>query len=300
MEQDVEQFLYYLRYEKQLSAHTLSAYQRDLAKAIALAKECKINDWGNVSEKQLGLWLQAWSKEGLSSRSLQRLMSSLRSFYSYLLTHSRVSHNPAQMLKAPKADKTLPVALDVDQISQLLDDERQQAANNPLKLRDLCILELFYSSGLRLSELSSLDIASFNDDFRQVRVLGKRNKERIVPVGSRAQKTIKQWLSIRLDLVKGDEQALFLSKQGSRISNRQIQNRVKQFARDAGLPAGVHPHMLRHSFASHILESSGDLRSVQELLGHSDISTTQIYTHLDFQHLASVYDKTHPRAGKKR
>ena len=300
MKQDVEQFLNYLRYEKQLSAHTLSAYQRDLAKAISLAKKNKLNSWSSISEKQLGSWLQIWSREGLSSRSLQRLMSSLRSFYSYLLSHNRVSNNPAQMLKAPKGDKTLPVALDVDQINQLLDDKRQQATDNPLKMRDLCILELFYSSGLRLSELSSLDIASFDDNFRQVRVLGKRSKERIIPVGSRAKQAIEQWLGVRQGFVKGDEEALFLSKQGNRISNRQIQNRVKQFARDAGLPLGVHPHMLRHSFASHILESSGDLRSVQELLGHSDISTTQVYTHLDFQHLASVYDKAHPRAGKKR
>ena len=300
MEQDLEQFLNHLRYEKQLSAHTLSAYQRDLNKVIEQAKKKELKNWAEVSEKQLGHWLQIWNQAGLSSRSLQRLMSSLRSFYSYLLSHNRVNHNPAKMLQAPKADKTLPVALDVDQIKQLLDDERHQASNNPLKLRDLCILELFYSSGLRLSELTSLNIASFEDDFRQVRVLGKRSKERIVPVGSRAQQAIKQWLNSRQSFVKADEQALFLSKLGNRISNRQIQNRVKQFAKEAGLPMGVHPHMLRHSFASHILESSGDLRSVQELLGHCDISTTQVYTHLDFQHLANVYDKAHPRAGKKR
>ena len=300
LEQDVEQFLNYLRYEKQFSAHTISAYQRDLDKVFFLAKKNELKDWAEVSEKQLGRWLQIWSQQGLSSRSLQRLMSSLRSFYSYLQSQNRVNQNPAKMLQAPKADKTLPVALDVDQINQLLDDERHQASNNPLKLRDLCILELFYSSGLRLSELASLNIVSFEDDFRQVRVLGKRSKERIVPVGRRAQQIIKQWLDSRRDFVKGDEQALFLSKQGNRISNRQIQNRVKQFAKEAGLPMGVHPHMLRHSFASHILESSSDLRSVQELLGHSDISTTQVYTHLDFQHLSSVYDKAHPRAGKKR
>lgn len=300
MEHGIEQFLNYLRYEKQLSAHTISAYQRDLNKFVFLAKKNNIEDWGEISEKQLGDWLTIWKLGGLSNRSLQRQMSSLRSFYSYLLSNNRVTHNPAKMLQAPKADKTLPVALDVDQINHLLDDERHQASNNPLKLRDLCILELFYSSGLRLSELASLDIASFEDDFRQVRVLGKRSKERIVPVGRRAQQAIKQWLRHRHGFVKNDEQALFLSKQGNRISHRQIQNRVKQFAREAGLPMGLHPHMLRHSFASHILESSGDLRSVQELLGHSDISTTQVYTHLDFQHLASVYDKAHPRAVKKK
>ena len=300
MEQDLEQFLNYLRYEKQLSAHTVSAYRRDLGKAMLQAKNLGLDSWSDITGKQLGQWLAIWHRDGLSGRSLQRLMSSLRSFYSYLLTHNRTPHNPARILKAPKSKKTLPVTLDVDQINQLLNDERQQAANNPLKLRDLCILELFYSSGLRLSELSALNLGSFEDDFRQVRVVGKRSKERIVPVGSRAHKIIKQWLSSRQSFVKHDEQALFLSKQGNRLSHRQIQNRIRQFAREAGLPLSVHPHMLRHSFASHILESSGDLRGVQELLGHSDISTTQVYTHLDFQHLASVYDKAHPRAGKKR
>ena len=300
MQQAVEQFLDYLRYEKQLSAHTLSAYRRDLEKACQRAEISGFTLWSQITDKQLGRWLVDWHQEGLSGRSLQRSVSSLRSFYRYLLARGLVEVNPAQSLKAPKTGRSLPVTLDVDQVNSLLKDERQQAANNPLKIRDLCILELFYSSGLRLSELASLNLDSFMDDYRQVKVSGKRNKERIVPVGSKARVAIKQWLNTRLGFLKSDELALFLSKSGNRLSNRQIQNRVKQFARESGLPVGVYPHMLRHSFASHILESSGDLRAVQELLGHSDISTTQIYTHLDFQHLADVYDKAHPRAGKKK
>ncbi len=299
LQQDVDRFFDYLRYEKQASSHTLSAYQRDLHKVLQQLIEHKISQWSDLKEKQLRQWLAFWHQEGLSSRSLQRLLSSLRSFYRYLLASKRVTVNPAQSLNAPKVGRPLPVTMDVDQINQLLDDKRQQADNDLLKCRDLCILELFYSSGLRLSELASLNISSFEDHFRQVRVVGKRNKERLLPVGSKARESIQRWLSIRSLYLKEEEEALFLSKNGNRLSTRQIQNRVKQFASEAGMPMSVHPHMLRHSFASHILESSSDLRAVQELLGHSDISTTQIYTHLDFQHLADVYDKTHPRAGKK-
>ena len=172
--------------------------------------------------------------------------------------------------------------------------------DDPLVLRDQAMLELFYSSGLRLSELVALNLNSFEEDFQRVTVLGKGSKERILPVGRKAREAIRLWLSARATLPVKDEQALFLSKRGERISHRQVQNRVKQQAREQGMPTSVHPHMLRHSFASHLLESSGDLRAVQELLGHSDISTTQIYTHLDFQHLADVYDKAHPRARRKK
>ncbi|OED44397.1 tyrosine recombinase XerC [Endozoicomonas sp. (ex Bugula neritina AB1)] len=299
-QQELERFLNHLRYEKQLSPHTLSAYQRDLNKTLQKLSENGMESWSQVKEKQLRQWLSFWHQEGLSSRSLQRLLSSLRSFYRYLLAQNLATINPAQTLTAPKAKRTLPVTMDVDQISQLLNDKRQQADDDPLKCRDHCMLELFYSSGLRLSELASLNITSFEDNLKQVKVLGKGSKERLIPVGSKARESIKQWLLVRTAFIKQDEIALFLSKNGNRLSNRQIQNRIKQFAKEAGMSMSVHPHMLRHSFASHILESSSDLRAVQELLGHSDISTTQIYTHLDFQHLADVYDKTHPRAEKKK
>lgn len=301
LQQSVAAFIDYLRYERQHSPHTLSAYQRDLTRVMRQAAVSDIQDWEVISEKQLKYWLGLWHEDGLSSRSLQRLISSLRRFYQYLLTQGAVANNPAQRLRAPKTGRPLPVTLDADQVNNLLDDQYGQADVDPLKCRDLAILELFYSSGLRLAELTALNIESFSDGFSQVRVLGKRSKERIVPVGSKARKAVQRWLSFRELFLKNDSgSALFLSKLGQRISTRQIQNRIKEFAREAGMPLGVHPHMLRHSFASHILESSGDLRSVQELLGHSDISTTQIYTHLDFQHLAAVYDKAHPRAKKKK
>ncbi len=300
LQMDVDRFLDYLRYEKQVSSHTLSAYQRDLAKTLQQLSDTQLSSWSQIKEKHLRQWLAFWHQEGLSSRSLQRVLSSQRSFFRYLLANNKVTINPAQSLTAPKASRTLPVTMDADQVGQLLDDKRQQAEDDPLKCRDHCMLELFYSSGLRLSELASLNINSFEDHFKQVKVVGKRSKERLVPVGSKARASIKQWLITRTVLVKQDEHALFLSKNGDRLSNRQIQNRVKQFAKEAGIPISVHPHMLRHSFASHMLESSSDLRAVQELLGHSDISTTQIYTHLDFQHLADVYDKAHPRANKKK
>nr|WP_033403568.1 tyrosine recombinase XerC [Endozoicomonas elysicola] len=301
MQQSVAAFIDYLRYEKQHSPHTLSAYQGDLTRVMQQATVSDIQDWEVISEKQLKYWLGLWHEDGLSSRSLQRLISSLRRFYQYLLAQGAVANNPAQLLRAPKTGRPLPVTLDADQVNNLLDDQYGQADSDPLKSRDLAILELFYSSGLRLAELTALNIENFSDGFSQLRVLGKRSKERIVPVGSKARQAVQRWLSFRELFVKNDSgSALFLSKLGQRISTRQIQNRIKEFAREAGMPVGVHPHMLRHSFASHILESSGDLRSVQELLGHSDISTTQIYTHLDFQHLAAVYDKAHPRAKKKK
>nr|WP_286196530.1 tyrosine recombinase XerC [Thalassotalea sp. G20_0] len=300
LQPSIAAFLDYLRYEKQHSPHTLSAYQRDLAHVTQQAAANDIQGWATITEKQLKHWLGLWHEEGLSSRSLQRLISSLRRFYHYLLTRGEVTNNPAQRLRAPKTGRPLPVTLDADQVNHLLDDPLGQAEGDPLKCRDLAILELFYSSGLRLAELAALNLDSFSNGFSQVKVLGKRSKERMIPVGSKARQAIQHWLTFREQLVRGESgSALFLSKLGRRISTRQIQNRIREFAREAGMPVGVHPHMLRHSFASHLLESSGDLRSIQELLGHSDISTTQIYTHLDFQHLATVYDKAHPRAKKK-
>ena len=297
----LSRFLDHQRYQKQLSKHTLLAYSRDLAKVMGQAEADGLTHWREVTQSVLRRWLAAWHQEGLTSRSLQRVLSSLRGLYRYLLDQGVVDHNPAGSLTAPKAGRPLPVTLDVDQVSTLLDDLHGQADNDLLKCRDLAMLELFYSCGLRLSELAALNLDSFEERGTLVRVLGKRRQERLVPVGGKALEALRRWLGVRDILVKNDsDQALFLSKQGRRISARQIQNRVGQFAREAGMPVGVHPHMLRHSFASHLLESSGDLRSIQELLGHRDISTTQIYTHLDFQHLAAVYDKAHPRAGKKK
>ena len=297
LQKELDAFLDYLKFEKNSSVHTLSAYRRDLAKLLTLAESETLHHWHQLQEKQLRLWLAQLHGDGLGQRTLHRLLSSVRSFYRYLNRQGLAENNPAQLLSAPKTDKKLPSTLDTDQVDALLNSPE----DDPLVLRDLAMLELFYSSGLRLSELVSINLNSFDDDsLRRVRVLGKGSKERILPVGRKAVEAVKEWLKARLLLPIKDEQALFLSKNGDRISHRQVQNRVKKLAREQGLGTNLHPHMLRHSFASHMLESSGDLRAVQELLGHSDISTTQIYTHLDFQHLADVYDKAHPRARRKK
>ncbi|AMO58561.1 recombinase XerC [Endozoicomonas montiporae] len=294
-QQDVDAFLDYLKFEKNSSRHTLSAYTRDLAKLTVWLEAQALFSWSDISEKRLRYWLAELHRQGLQSKSLQRLLSSVRSLFRYLNRQGVVEGNPAKGLSAPKASRKLPVTLDTDQMHALLEN----SDDDPLVVRDQAMLELFYSSGLRLSELVGLNLESFKEEYQQVKVLGKGGKERLLPVGSKARNAVKQWLTVRATFPVKDEQAMFLSKQGERISQRQVQNRVKRQAQEQGMPTSVHPHMLRHSFASHMLESSGDLRAVQELLGHSDISTTQIYTHLDFQHLADVYDKAHPRARKK-
>ena len=220
----------------------------------------------------------------------------MRSLYRYLLREQKCKQNPAMGVRAPKAGRKLPVTLDVDQMDRLL----SMAGNEPLVLRDRAIMELFYSSGLRLAELGSLDIHDLDCQDSMLEVTGKGNKTRRLPVGRMAMQALVQWLGVRNQLAKPDQAALFVSQRGTRLSLRSIQSRLDLRAREQGCPQKIHPHLMRHSFASHVLESSGDLRAVQELLGHADISTTQIYTHLDFQHLAQVYDKAHPRARKKR
>ncbi|MDP0560878.1 MAG: tyrosine recombinase XerC [Candidatus Endonucleobacter sp. (ex Gigantidas childressi)] len=288
-------FLHYLQYEKQSSSHTIAAYKRDLKKIIQLADK-DLSGWSDATGKHVKRWLAQLHYNGLSGRSLQRLLSSVRSLFRHLVRNGIIKADPSLGISAPKSSKKLPSTLDADQVSALL----QNTEVAPLKIRDLAMLELLYSSGLRLSELIKLNIDSFSNGLKQVRVLGKGNKERILPVGQKAQQALEQWLIVRVELAANNENAFFISRTGKRIGARQTQKRIDQFAREKGLPVHLHPHMLRHSVASHILESSGDLRAVQELLGHSDISTTQIYTHLDFQHLANIYDKAHPRAKRKK
>jgi integrase/recombinase XerC len=215
--------------------------------------------------------------------------------FRFLLREKRVDNNPAEGVRAPKSGRKLPATLDVDQVARLLEIE----GDAPLDRRDRAILELFYSSGLRLSELAALDVAQVQTSDRLLEITGKGAKTRRVPIGSKALQAIDTWLQVRTGLSSLDETALFVSRRGTRLSPRSIEQRIALRARQQGMPRHVHPHMLRHSFASHLLESSGDLRAVQELLGHADIGTTQIYTHLDFQHLAQVYDKAHPRARKR-
>jgi integrase/recombinase XerC len=289
----VADFLAYLEVERRMSAHTLDAYSRDLEALSAWSAEHDAADPTRLHPEQLRAFIAAEHRRGLSPKSLQRRLSACRSFYQWLLKHSRIKANPAAGLRAPKAPRKLPQVLDVDETMQLV----EVPTDAPLGLRDRALLELFYSSGLRLSELCTLrwrDLA-LNDGL--VTVLGKGSKQRSVPVGSHARDALANW---RAETGAADDAPVFPGRGGAPITPRAVQIRIRQLAQRQGMFKRVHPHMLRHSFASHVLESSGDLRGVQELLGHADIATTQIYTHLDFQHLAKVYDAAHPRAKRKR
>jgi len=288
-------FLQYLKTIKRYSQKTIDNYQRDLKifqdflLANSLTKKSSIT---NATNDQVRAFIAYRHRQGLVSTSLQRQLSSLRSFYNYCLKEGILANNPAVDVRAPKGKKQLPNVMDVDQVSQLLNVNPDQ----PLQIRDFAMMELMYSSGLRLSELVNLNIEDVYLEVPELKVTGKGDKTRFLPIGSAAVKALKAWYSQRNTMVKGDQSAVFITQRGQRISQRSVQSRVQQAARQCGLGLHLHPHMLRHSFASHILQSSGDLRSLQELLGHANISTTQIYTQLDFQHLAKVYDDAHPRA----
>lgn len=291
-----EQFAEYLQYEKQYSKHTLSGYKRDLEQFQIWLKQNQCDDILKADNLHIRNWVAGMHRQGIGSHSLQRKLSSLRSFYNFLIRKRKLKNNPALDIRAPKAAKKLPDTLDTDTLTQLLNIP----PDSILAIRDRAIMELFYSSGLRLSELVNLDLNSIDLSEKSLRATGKGDKERLLPIGRKAIKALEIWLTKRDTMAKPDETALFVSMRGKRISTRSIQQRLNYWRKKQGLEQHIHPHKLRHSFASHILESSGDLRAVQELLGHADISTTQIYTHLDFQHLASVYDKAHPRARKKK
>lgn len=296
----VQQFLSYLKHERGYSRQTLSSYQQQLTK-LGLALHAEAASWFVLSEQQLQRQFLRLRKSGLSARSLSLAASALRSFYRYAISQQWLSQNPADYLKLPKPDKTLPKQLEIEQISQLLSFDTH---DDILACRDKAMLELFYSSGLRLTELVALNLPDLQLSEALVRVTGKGNKQRQLPVGRMALTALREWLVQRpallgADTPAADQQALFLSIERQRISPRQVRERVLHWAKQQGLGQQLHPHMLRHSFASHLLQSSGDLRGVQELLGHANLSTTQVYTHLDFQHLAKVYDSAHPRARKK-
>ncbi|MFT3755105.1 MAG: tyrosine recombinase XerC [Pseudoxanthomonas sp.] len=288
----VEEFLSHLQVERRLSAHTLDAYRRDLDALQAWSAAQDIADPSQLDAAQLRDFIAAEHRRGLTPTSLQRRLSACRSFFLWLLKHGCIAANPAAGVRAPKAPRKLPQVLDADEAVQLV----EVPADAPLGLRDRALLELFYSSGLRLSELCALRWRDLDLQGGLVSVTGKGNKQRIVPVGSHARMALQAW---RDETGAANDAPVFPGRGGAPITPRAIQIRIKQLAQRQGLFKHVHPHMLRHSFASHILESSGDLRGVQELLGHADIATTQIYTHLDFQHLAKVYDAAHPRARRK-
>jgi integrase/recombinase XerC len=292
----LDDFIRYLQDERQYSAHTISNYRRHIEKAGLFLAGLKVSQWSAVSSEHIKRFVISCRHQQLKARSIALALSSLRSFYKYLLRNGGAENTPLTAISAPKFDKALPKNLDVDQMSQLLEIDPV----DDLAIRDRAMMELMYSSGLRLDELVSCDLQSIDFINQEIRVVGKGNKERILPVGSTAIHWLEQWLELHPAYVGQDPQALFLSKQKRRISHRQVRTRMKQWGLKQNIDTAIHPHKLRHSFASHILESSQDLRAVQELLGHENLSTTQIYTHLDFQHLAKVYDAAHPRAKQKR
>lgn len=294
MQTDLDTYLEQLRSERQLSAHTLDGYRRDLGKVLAWCAQQGIADWASLTPQQLRLLLAELHGQGLSGRSLARLLSAVRGLYRYLLREGRCRHDPAVGLSPPKGERRLPRTLDTDRAMQLLD---ATVGNDAVARRDHAMLELLYSSGLRLGELVGLELADLDLDAGLVRVTGKGNKTRVLPVGRQAREALRVWLRERAQLAPQDN-ALFIGVRGARIHPRVVRQQMRQ-AGVRTLGQHLHPHMLRHSFASHLLESSQDLRAVQELLGHADIGTTQIYTHLDFQHLAKVYDSSHPRARRR-
>ena len=290
----LKEYLEFLNFERGLSPLTRENYARDITQLIKLADTIALNDLQNI---QIRRFIATLHSKGLGGKSIARMLSSWRGFFDFLVNRKGFTANPVVGLRAPKSAKTLPQALSIEQAVKLVDI----AGDDILSMRDHAILELFYSSGLRLSEVVNLNIDALDFSEGTVIVTGKGNKTRIVPMGTHAIASMQKWLALRSSIIinQSDAKAVFIGLQGRRISARNIQYRLKEWSIKQGINSGVHPHMLRHSFASHVLQSSGDLRAVQEMLGHANISTTQIYTHLDYQHLTKVYDTAHPRAKKK-
>ena len=285
-------YLDHLSFERGLSPLTRENYARDIRLLLELVDKQSLQD---IQSHQIRRYIAILHGRGLGGRSIARGLSAWRGFFDFLVQRHGFSSNPCVGMRAPKSPRTLPQALSTDQAVKLVSIEGDDA----LAIRDRAILELFYSSGLRLAELVGLNIGALDLQDGTVTVTGKGNKTRIVPVGSHASQAIRNWLQTRALIQGVDENALFTTQQGRRITARAVQYRIKQWAIKQGISSDAHPHMLRHSFATHVLQSSGDLRAVQEMLGHANISTTQVYTHLDFQHLAKVYDAAHPRAKKR-
>jgi len=295
MQNALQKYWTYLKIERQVSPHTLSNYQRQLVRVVEILQHAGIQQWQQVTPSVVRFVIAQSHKDGLHEKSLALRLSALRRFLSYLVQLGELKVNPATGISAPKQAKHLPKNIDTEQVQQLLANDSKE----PIDIRDRAIIELLYSSGLRLSELQGLNLNSINIRVRDVRVIGKGNKERVVPLGRYASHAIQQWLKVRL-LFNPKDEALFVSQLGNRMSHRAIQMRLETWGIRQGLNSHLNPHKLRHSFATHMLEASSDLRAVQELLGHSNLSTTQIYTHLNFQHLAEVYDSAHPRAKRKK
>jgi integrase/recombinase XerC len=291
----VERFERHLASERRLSPHTVSAYLHEVATWREWCQRNGLKDWKRITPAHVRSFAARSHAGGMQPRSIQRRLSALRTFFRFLVREGLLKSSPVVEVRAPKAGKRLPHTLDVDQMGALL----ALKPHGPLGVRDLAMMELLYSSGLRLAELVGLDLTDLHLADRTVRVTGKGNKTRITPVGTQALAALRLWLGERAALAVPGDEALFLNHRGRRLGGRAVQMLVARHARAQGLPMGVHPHLFRHSFATHLLESSRDLRAVQELLGHASISTTQIYTHLDFQHLARIYESAHPRARRR-
>lgn len=289
----IESYLTHLAAERRLSAHTVENYRRDLASLTGLAGK---NDPQTLDSPQIRHFIAKLHGQGLSAKSLARRLSAWRGFYRFACKRLGFPRNPCVDLRPPKSRRALPEMLSPDHCAQMLDRPPESA----LEIRDKAMFELFYSAGLRLAELVSLDLLLLDLASGEATVTGKGSKTRLVPVGEKARESLTAWLATRAGMAGADEKAVFVNRHGRRLSTRQIQLRLDRWAIKAGLPMHVHPHMLRHSFATHVLQSSGDLRAVQEMLGHANISTTQVYTHLDYQHLAKVYDTAHPRAKRHK
>jgi integrase/recombinase XerC len=292
----IARFLCYVSIERRMSVHTAAGYRKDLEELTAFCTSQSLTEWSQLDSFHVRSFAMHEHRRGISPRSIQRRLSAVRSFFRFLAREEVLKNNPAADVQAPKAKKRLPSTIDADQMNRLLsfeDDDR-------LSLRDKAIMELLYSSGLRLAELVNLDLDALDVRDRSVRVTGKGNKTRIVPLGRKAIEALNRWFPERAILAAVEERAVFVGRNGTRLGARAIQLRVEQWGRMQGIGVRVHPHLFRHCFATHLLESSQDLRGVQELLGHENISTTQVYTHLDFQHLARVYDAAHPRAKRKK
>ena len=298
---DEKYFLYSLIYDyldfseniKGLSKNTTNSYQRDLNKFSKFLKASGVSDFDSLTEEMCSAWIADLFQHNVSARSIQRHISSAKGFFNYLKKSGLVTNSPFELINSPKSPSHLPNVLSPEEVSQLLNFKPKNAQEK----RDLAIIELIYSSGLRVSETVNANLSDFEDGKDFLRVLGKGSKTRLVPVGRYAKNAIEDWM-IERDKLSTKDDSLFVNLRGNRITTRSVQERLKNIAIMQGLPP-VNPHMLRHSFATHLLESSGDLRSIQELLGHSSLSTTQIYTRLDYQHLIKVYENSHPRAHKK-
>lgn len=308
----LKRFEVHLRDECRVSPHTLSNYGRDLNRIGNWCRQQGLEDWAALRDADIRRYIATRHRGGIGGRTLARELSALRALFDFLMREQVVAHNPARTVRAPKTARRLPGSLDADTLSALLDGAAPVAdpvvgrgpdetvPDEPLTIRDTAMIELMYSSGLRLAELVAVDVNDIDSADAMLTVVGKGAKTRRVPVGKAALAALAAWYGVRPQLASADETALFVSSRGQRIHPRTVQQRLQHWAQQRGARRHLHPHLLRHSFASHLLESSGDLRAVQELLGHADIATTQVYTHLDFQHLAQVYDKAHPRARKRR